>query len=356
MVNYEFRLEEWLDRLPLDDEYARSCGRFSGTEITSPSDICINERLRAEVREQVDWGPAVPVDVFVMATGEPRDRHVTKIGGLPYRPASKPWPKSQDRQPMTFLAQFCFADSKDLVGDLPGEVLLVFASPEGPSGSSALDLAKLSESLPSRQPGSLPPELLEDLPSGFLEDVTSEIVERLRVVQSEDRGPRSSEFYPGGLEFEWYDLGLTHPMPASTVPKQPLRFHPSYGHICRIISFPEAKRKPAFESDDRYLTCRGLDVWSEYYLMQYQATQIGAAPFYIHNYDLEVIGRPLCVINSTVPALDQPYPWVNHPEPLHPRGEWESSALENYLVFGDAGCIYISIDDADSLHFDLQYY
>ena len=61
-----------------------------------------------------------------MAEGEPTDRHVTKIGGLPYRPAKMPWPTGQDGTPMSFLAQINFANSKDLVGELPGDVLLVF--------------------------------------------------------------------------------------------------------------------------------------------------------------------------------------------------------------------------------------
>jgi hypothetical protein len=66
-------------------------------------------------------------DAFYFVRGEPAKSFVTKIGGLPYRPAEVPWPSAEEGQPMTFLAQFCFSGSTDLVGALPGDVLLVFA-------------------------------------------------------------------------------------------------------------------------------------------------------------------------------------------------------------------------------------
>jgi hypothetical protein len=75
-------------------------------------------------------GSATDIDVLTFVKGEPPDRFVTKVGGLPYRPASVAWPVRPSGQPMAFLAQFCFADSSDLVGALPGDVLVVFARDE----------------------------------------------------------------------------------------------------------------------------------------------------------------------------------------------------------------------------------
>src|SRR5262249_19088597 len=66
-------------------------------------------------------------DAFLFVRGEPAIPFVTKVGGVPYRAAEVPWPAGEDGRPMTFLAQFCFSGSTDLVGELPGDVLLVFA-------------------------------------------------------------------------------------------------------------------------------------------------------------------------------------------------------------------------------------
>ena len=68
----------------------------------------------------------MPTDIFLLNLGEPEQRAVTKVGGLPYRAAGKPWPIAQSGAPMTFLTQFCFVDSRDLVPPLPGDMLLVF--------------------------------------------------------------------------------------------------------------------------------------------------------------------------------------------------------------------------------------
>ena len=71
-----------------------------------------------------------PIDVLDFVGGEPRDRHVTKIGGLPYRPARLKWPIDENGTSLSFVAQICFADSHELVGDLPGDVMLIFTADE----------------------------------------------------------------------------------------------------------------------------------------------------------------------------------------------------------------------------------
>ena len=72
-------------------------------------------------------GERSPTDQVFFVAGEPAERSVTKVAGLPYRAAGVPWPLTDDGRPMTFLAQFCFDESRDLVGGLPGDVLLIFA-------------------------------------------------------------------------------------------------------------------------------------------------------------------------------------------------------------------------------------
>ena len=274
-MNYRFNIDEWLPRFPLEPQL----GRFSGEIITSPWDICNNEQLRREARDQFDWGPAVPVDIFIMAEGEPPDRHVTKIGGLPYLPSSAPWPATWSGNPMTFLAQFDFTDSQDLTGELPNDILLVFTpNADGPIES---------------------------------------------------------------LHFEWQPLGLKGLISCDNVPEQPWHPDPCYGHVYRTVSYPTARCKPD-------PTCRGLDISSSYHLLQYQATQIGRAPFFIQQGDSQFPGHLLCTISSVQPDPHKPFPWVNHPEPLLPEGQWRYD--DNYLMLGDMGCIHISIDEAGQLH------
>lgn len=286
-MNYRFDIDEWLTRCPLESKY----GRFSGEIITSPCHICNNEHLRREARDKFVWGPAVPVDVFVMAEGEPPDRHVTKIGGLPYRPARSPWPTTEAGTPMSFLAQIDLTDSKDLVGELPGDVLAVFTP--------------------------------------------------------------DSDNYIESLHFEWQRLGLKEVVSPEEVPEQAWRPDPCYGHICRTVSYPEGEEKldsPA----SKYPLCRGLEIWSSYHLLQYQATQIGSAPSFIQPGADQLPGQRLCAISSVQPAMHEPYPWVNRSEPRMAKDERRYD--DSYFMLCDVGCIYISIDEGGQLHYGWSCY
>ncbi len=100
--------------------------------ITGPDGIAILELLRDEVLEgmNIEHIGTTPVDVFIFSLGEPERRDITKVGGLPYWPREAQWPNSTDGKPMTFCCQINFTDSKDLVGELPGDILLVFANTE----------------------------------------------------------------------------------------------------------------------------------------------------------------------------------------------------------------------------------
>lgn len=95
--------------------------------VVGPATVAINEQLKAEWLDggEVPQG-RVPTDLFVWAKGEAPDRSLTKIGGLPYRPADVPWPTGDTGEPLRFIVQLNFLDSRDLVPPLPGDVLLVF--------------------------------------------------------------------------------------------------------------------------------------------------------------------------------------------------------------------------------------
>lgn len=95
--------------------------------VVGPAAVAINEQLRQEavVGGEVP-STRVPTDLAVWARGELAERAVTKIGGLPYRPAGLPWPIGDTGRPLRFVGQLSFVDSRDIVPSLPGDVLLVF--------------------------------------------------------------------------------------------------------------------------------------------------------------------------------------------------------------------------------------
>ena len=106
--------------------WRKTPGVPSGTVITSPIDLWEVEEARDDVGRD-PMGPAVPVHLFLWSALPPARPYLTKLGGVPWRPAARPWPRSQRGEPCTFLAQFCFTDSRALVRPgLPGDVLLVF--------------------------------------------------------------------------------------------------------------------------------------------------------------------------------------------------------------------------------------
>jgi len=108
--------------------YKSVASELSGEIVASPYHLYSVERLRDE--HKLRTGKAVPTDVFVFAQGEPKKRHVTKIGGLPYWPKNKPWPKSDAGDPYWFLAQINFSDSLDLLPKLPGNLLTILTEDE----------------------------------------------------------------------------------------------------------------------------------------------------------------------------------------------------------------------------------
>jgi hypothetical protein len=285
-ANYRFNIDEWIPRFSLDP----NAERYSGDIITGPSQVGNNELLRRGMQDQYVWGSATPADVFVMADGEPLHRDVTKIGGLPYRPTNAPWPTNETGEPLLFLGQFNFADSRDITGNLPGDVLLIFAD--------------------------------------FEDDFSKSVV------------------------FEWREFGLENLVTAEAIPVHPHAFQPCYGHIWRTANYPDANdvARPKVE---KYPKCHGKDVWSDYHIPWIQGTQIGTAPFFIQGVP-ELPGRVLCTISSVQPEQHRSFPWINRADPLMPEGEWNFD--QKHLMFGDMGCLYISIDDEGHLHWAEQCY
>jgi hypothetical protein len=114
--------DEWSKIYPRE-----SFAKPDGEIITSPSHLCEVEFARDKMRSRKPLGTPVPVDIFLWSSGQPKKPYLTKLGGTPYRESSRPWPRSDDGKPYTFVAQFCFADSRNIVSNrLPNDVMLIF--------------------------------------------------------------------------------------------------------------------------------------------------------------------------------------------------------------------------------------
>jgi hypothetical protein len=137
---------------------------------------------------------------------------------------------------------------------------------------------------------------------------------------------------PIDLHFEWQPAGLEELVSPDQVPKRTNAPTPCYGHICRTVSFPNAPDEG-----------EAARAWLR--LAQYQATQIGRAPFFVQPFEEDLPGHLLCAINSVQPAPNQPYPWINRRKPLK-LDEIDAG----HLMLDDMGCIYISIDESGQLH------
>jgi hypothetical protein len=99
---------------------------------TGPDFLCRAEWMRRAGRKISGLGNELACDVFVLGLGEPKRRDVTKVGGLPYRPADRPWPRSSKTgEELSFVCQFRVTESRDLLGETPGDILLVFSEWSG---------------------------------------------------------------------------------------------------------------------------------------------------------------------------------------------------------------------------------
>lgn len=104
--------------------------------VRGPRELAHIAIIREKVKDKVALGDPVATDVVFWVPGAPKAPYHTKLLGAPYRPASAPWPQIGKKDAF-FLAQWYFGDSKDIVKDLPGDVLLMFV--DASDFSSTLD-------------------------------------------------------------------------------------------------------------------------------------------------------------------------------------------------------------------------
>lgn len=283
MSHPEFSADRWQQKLtPTVVDHPEALERFLLTD--SPINVVAAEYYRhLAIKNGVDLGASVPVDRFVFGRGEPFHRHLSKVNGLPYRPRGKPWPQDSDGKPMVFLVQFCFADSRDVVDDLPGDVLLVFVRAYG-------------------EPHALP--LLNS------------------------------------LVFEWYPLKMSNL--TDDVPSPPFTFPRCYGERNRSVDYTEEPK--AIDSISRVVPLAAFpnNEFARHLVFKnitcYPRMKIGGSPYYYKPPEDSSRGRYLGGFAGVNLVFDCPFPFVNESAPLGLR---ESIAAEYYLNFRD-GC-YVNL-------------
>ena len=221
-----------------------------------------------------DTGRQVPTDVFIMARGEPANRAVTKIGGLPFWPTDTPWPHDPYGCPLIFMAQINLTDSTDITGPLPGDLLLLFATAD---------------------------------------------CDEIKIIWSSCNGQS---------------------LLVDSVPKTDWTIDPCYGVLYRTVDYPDI-------TDDIFAAYA-----QPYLLACLEGTKIGGVPRWIQDEE-QLPGRFLCALSSVQPAFEQPYPFVNIPEPITTFTELYGT---NDLMIDDMGSYYLFIDNAGQVHITEQCY
>jgi hypothetical protein len=258
--------------------------------ITGPYDIAVLEQLQEEAFATLPGIEREPTDIFVWYRGEPEQRAVTKIGGLPYRQAGRPWPVARSGTPMNFVAQFCFADSRDITPTLPGDILLIF---------------------------------IEGKQWGYKDDQFTFFWG--------DYDDRDSE-----VVFEWVSLSNTPLITATEIPQTNWKIMPCYAAIHRTWDYPTVDGF-AYRHVAEHITP----------IME--ATKIGGIAPWIQGEE-DIPGTFLCALHSIHPDITEPFPLLNAPEPIS-YDEWRGN---HPLMIGDVGLMYFFINSYGDLRWTAQ--
>jgi hypothetical protein len=313
MAEADFALVDWMWRFDVGS-YALDDAVFSD----SPVSIVSLEHWRRRAAELAELGPGVPTRRFLFGAGEPPERHYTKVGGLPYRPAGLQWPTDVTGRPMSFLAQINFQGTEDIVGQLPGTVLLI-----------------------------------------FIRVMRSYLVSVLTGVMDQAYDARC-------IAFEWHQLGIDKLCEESDLPgpyvfpreefqvisdEEPLTgqlvIPNCYGVGCRSNDYLEMDRLSELFAEIvplellprndflRAATLRGLAIQPR--------TKIGGLPFW-YGEPQDITGRFIGSFWGVGTVTDSPFPWVNRaaPEPL--RGSTDD---DKYLSLGERGMNLYLRDDGE---------
>jgi hypothetical protein len=264
----------------------------SGEIIVSPADLALTEQMRRQVGKSRDLGKAVPTDIFLLGVGRPKLPYLTKVGGVPYRPADKPWPTSSDGTPLTFFAQFCFLDSQDLTSsNLPGDVMMVFIR----------DWDSLSD-------------------------------------------PKKTDNYC----IEWSRVAVPNPVDAAHCPKPRVKIPEYYGVIYRTNDYPASEEVFRQEGHDSYwllartqATRIGGDTW----FIQYDRDPRRKGESLLCTFN--------CVYFKGDVRSDVRFPFVNV-ESSKQLSKEQIDAMQ--IPMGDCGCIYFLVDAQGNVRWESDSY
>jgi hypothetical protein len=228
---------------------------------------------------------------------------------------------------MTFLAQFCFADSTDLFDSLPGEVLLLFA--DG--------------------------------------------------VYGKDWGDGDTS----ALRFEWVNRSESNLVEADEIPQTRWDLFPVYGEIHRTkdylmggmwekawwsILLRRSRNPRDFLSGLGARRALEKAYHQSWCVAMIEGTKIGGIPRWIQAAE-EVPGRFLCALGSVHPVYQtgaddivrRPHPFTNLEGPLVRgrrvfRTTEEEISTDRLLMWGDVGSLFLFLDDAGGVHWTTQCY
>jgi hypothetical protein len=131
------------------------------------------------------------------------------------------------------------------------------------------------------------------------------------------------------VAFEWVSLGAFPLTTKAEIPKTPWRILPCYGTIHRTLDYPTID-----VFDYRHI--------AEHISPVYVATKIGGIAPWIQPEE-DIPGTFLCALNSIWAEIDEPFPFLNVPEPISYE-DWDKSRA---LMIGDVGrCLSSSIATA----------
>jgi hypothetical protein len=285
-----FDVNEWITRYPLSDIEPSSIGRISS--VVGPRDLAVWLQYREQIASGLTPKTEVATDAFVFGIGEPLEPHLTKVGGTPYRPHDSPWPmtlRNGAEKPMTFLAQFCFLESRDILS-VPSDVLLIFCDDEYFESNESLCL-------------------------------------------------------------EWHNADISERFQAEQIPPTSWSVPQLYGKCVRTIDYPQLEQVYADLEPHGIFRRRKLlsghpeRLSLDKHVGVFGGTKIGGVPKAARGVEFNPDDRFLCQLSAIQPTKDSPFPFLNHEPALSNR---EAVNLSMLLV--DLGRLYFVLDVHENVH------